>query len=191
MLLIVLYLPIVMSEYLATVKCARLLSKYYLDNNRSIPSTFYYPSTSPTLFVQDRCLPITNSQLRKQYSWVTKSDDVDHMVDNKNGPTYLSMCSKDIRGNKIVAIAAWNRAVGNMCWKDVEKEKRLVYGDTAVDYALDSVRICCEQQETISSTVVLVVGLCSCISFVVLIVVVVIKARWGKKVKEDNILTIN
>ena len=120
---------------------------FYMNTIPNSPSRILASSAMPNL-AGDRCKPYTNTQLRKEYSsWIKPTDQVEHIVDSNNGPESLAQCSKNIRGNLAIAIGTWNNQVGQMCWKDVEAEKRKVYGNEVVDYALESVRICCELEE--------------------------------------------
>jgi hypothetical protein len=129
-------------------------TKYYQAHKNQIPTAFYYPDTIS--IETDRCKIISNQELRKQYPWIKKSDQVEHIADTTNGTEYLVNCNKNIRGNLIISIGEWNMAVGNMCWKDVENEKRLVYGDDIVNFSIDSVRDCCENNVNTSITAILI-----------------------------------
>jgi len=125
----------------ATTSCSdEPHTSYYKLHSHEIPQSFYVPSTSADY--EDPCQPITNAQMRRQYSWITNEYDIEHIIDTTNGPVELDKCNKDIRGNKVVAIATWNRAIGKKCWKHVEAEKKLVYGNV-FDNAYQSVSRCC------------------------------------------------
>jgi hypothetical protein len=128
----------------ARPECTTSNTVYYKSHCCPIKvNNFFYPSTSP-INAGDRCATITNQELRNQYPWIKSTDQIEHIVDTSNGPDHLKLCNKNIRGNLIVAIGIWNNQVGQLCWKDVEGEKRSVYGNTIFDYTLESVRICCE-----------------------------------------------
>lgn len=129
---------------LAAVKdCSIDHTRFYNENLPVNPVKFFYSYTSPTQRSLDiRCQKITNPAFRKMYP-VSSSIQVEHIVDTNNGPNYLSSCPKDILGNLVMATGQWNQQIGQLCWKYVEREKRLVYGDEIVDYALSAVADCC------------------------------------------------
>lgn len=137
---------------LALYFCARLEcgpqphTKQYLLNKDN-PEKLYYESTKS---VHHHCEKMSNSELRKLYPWITRNDQVEHILDTNNGPKELESCSKQIRGNLIIANGTWNNQVGQLCWKDVEQEKRLVYGNDIFDTAYNSVKICCESNSEYS-----------------------------------------
>ena len=177
----------------ATKQCTRSRSEYYLDNKNRIPDAFYYPSTSAILLGEnDRCTKITNSQLRKQYPWIKSTDEVEHIVDTNNGPEYLEECDKNIRGNLIISIGIWNRQVGNMCWKDVEAEKRTVYGNQIVDYAISSVHICCKKPDppadiSLSNFIAIIFSL----AIALLVITLIVVAHHNKKNDDIKIVYKN
>ena len=130
----------------ATKTCAKTATNYY--SQRCCPvrdkSVFFDAVTSPLKVPQqDRCKPITNQAFRKLFPWITSAQQVEHIVDKANGPEHLEECNKDIMGNLIIAAGEWNQQVGQMCWKDVEREKRSVYGSDIMSYALTSAEECC------------------------------------------------
>ena len=67
-----------------------------------------------------------------------------------------------IRGNLIISIGVWNTQVGNMCWDDVEVEKRKVYGNQIMDFALSSVKACCQEEGVVYGIYILLPLLIIC-----------------------------
>lgn len=63
----------------------------------------------------------------------------EHIIDLKN--SILENCNKNIYGNLVMAYGKWNMEIGQLTWTDVEKEKRLVYGDI-FDKAIENIKIC-------------------------------------------------
>lgn len=124
--------------------CTHSFTKYFEQHRLHIPKDFFYPKTLSSATGKDRCEPYSNDRLRKEYaSWIKSTDQVEHMIDRNNGPPELAHCNKNIRGNLVMAIGAWNQEVGQLCWDDVAREKRNVYGNEAFEYAYQSVKTCC------------------------------------------------
>lgn len=142
MIIIILLFNIVLS---AKKQCGTIPhTTYYTTHCCPITKqNFFYPNTLP-IRTDDRCTPYTNPQLRDEYDWIKSSDQVEHIIDTNNGPIELTNCNKNIRGNLVIAIGTWNNQVGQLCWDDVDAEKRLVYGNETVDFAYESVKLCCE-----------------------------------------------
>ena len=127
--------------------------------NKDNPIVLFYPKTSSAYEQTDICAPITNSALRTQYPWITSNEDVEHIIDINNGPPELTRCNKRIRGNMIIANGLWNKQVGQLCWKDVSTEKRLVYGDEIYNFAYESVRSCCESIPNIGDVIGVIIAI--------------------------------
>ena len=163
------YLCMIISVYAARRECTKnSQTRYYLNNKNNIPFYFYYPETASNSI--DKCKKISNSELRSHYPWIKSSDEVEHIVDQNNGPSNLIDCNKNIRGNLIISIGIWNNAVGQLCWKDVEAEKRLVYGNKIVDNALEAVSSCCTSSNDTFLITQLSVGLFICFLLILLFI---------------------
>lgn len=121
--------------------------KLLFGHKDDIPGSFYYPSTASS--DDDNCEPTANSELRKFYD-VGPLDEIDHIIDSSNGPQEIIDCNKNIRGNLIVVRGKWNTGVGQLCWADVEAEKKEVYGDVIFNRAYNAVKSCCASQNNMS-----------------------------------------
>jgi hypothetical protein len=139
-------LGLILIILLHTCQCARSTcspkshTEAYLKNKNTLTSLFYPIARQVT----NLCEPITNTAFRKEYPWLTSADEVEHIIDINNSPGELENCNKRIRGNMIIANGQWNRQVGQLCWKDVSVEKKLVYGDEIYNSAYNSVLSCCQ-----------------------------------------------
>lgn len=69
---------------------------------------------------------------------------VEHIIDRSNAMKELDGYNKDILGNVVMAYSKWNSQVGQLVWPYVEAEKREIYGDRIMDFAISSIRKCHE-----------------------------------------------
>lgn len=101
------------------------------------------------------CETVTNKQMRDRWEmdeYDLTGYDCDHIIDRANVPGLPDNCGRDIIANKIPASSWWNRALGSMCWDQVNAEKRRIYGDNVVDSALAAVMRCCDVSGAIPGT---------------------------------------
>lgn len=182
--MLIFLLLIIALVHSAAVKCSGTpYTDYYKNNVGNIPSAFFVMSTA--LDYSDPCEKITNSQMRKKYSWITNEHDIEHIIDTKNGPSELESCDKDIRGNKVVANAGWNRAVGQKCWAQVSIEKEIVYSEAFIK-AYNSVKRCCAKQPDINLSNVLPAVMLVLSLLVVLISIIFFVKRSRERVPNDT-----
>lgn len=133
--------------------CTTHTTSYYQTNYRNIPSKFFLPSTAANS--NEKCEVISNTEMRRRYN-AGSNVEVEHIIDISNGPEELRDCNKNIRGNLILAVGEWNRAIGQLCWNDVAAEKRLVYGSQIFSSAYNSVKECCGHSDN-STTIMYVI----------------------------------
>jgi len=150
--------------------CAQRTQTDYYLRNKGAPAALFYFNTRQ---VEDKCQVISNSEFRKQYSQLTPKEHVEHIIDINNGPSELLNCNKQIRGNMIIANGDWNRQVGQLCWKDVSVEKRLVYGDEIFNSAYDAVRSCCINTPKMGDIVGVVVAIVAGLTLSIVVVIIV------------------
>ena len=75
-----------------------------------------------------------------KYNSISNSYQVEHIIDKSNTP--YDNCNTDITGNIIMAYGLWNQKIGQLCWNDVVKEKKVVYGDEILCSAIKNVIHC-------------------------------------------------
>lgn len=68
----------------------------------------------------------------------------EHIIDQKHSLFDYNPDSKDILGNYIMAYSKWNQQIGQLKWENVEKEKRIIYGDDIVNKAIENIAYCQE-----------------------------------------------
>lgn len=152
---------------------------------------FFLQETSPLVRSlhpsEDKC---EVSDIKKDFS-LPPGYEVQYIVDKASGPEHLSSCSKEIMGNVIVVSRKWNRQISQLCWKYSEKEKRLVYGDQVVDFALASVEECCNLIKPISKgAYITLVVITSTLSLIILSHLLLTKLQYKPyldKIEEVNI----
>lgn len=73
-----------------------------------------------------------------------KCYEVEHIIDLNDDCTLPDTkdMERNIFGNMIMAYGLWNRQVGQLRWKNVENEKRTVYGDGIVNKAIYYIMQC-------------------------------------------------
>lgn len=168
MQLVILLISVISVTLCARVECTNKHTSYYMSRCCPVSNydAFFYRETRATSDL-DRCEVYTNQRLRGMFSWITPTDHVEHIIDSNNGPSKLINCNKNIRGNLIIAKGQWNTQLGNMCWADVEQEKREVYGNDIFQYAYDSVELCCQLQEEKSNIPMIILGVVVCLGITI------------------------